>query len=632
MRHALVPSLLFAFLALGGACSATGEATDFSGSGGAGSGTGAGAGNGSGGNASGGNGSGGVLGGCGTCNDKTYTPCDANKHPGAPIDCPVACAYGVGCVMCSPGTNTCVGNEVHKCSVDGTNADQLVEVCDVALSKVCKNGACQSGCEASLGQPSNVGCEFWAVDLDQVDKFNDPASAPWGVVLSNAGQAQANVTIELNDGAPGQPLALQTVKQVSVPAGSLQQVVLPTRELDCGAKPNDYKAPGTCLSSRAYRITSSSPIVVYQFNTFENSFSNDASLLLPTNALGKYYRVLGWGAGHPFDPIGIGILDRSYVTIVGVEADTSVTVKPSYKIRGNPPIAATAAGGEITVTLGKFDVLNLETDDGSMKEDPKTMADLSGTLVTSSKPVAVFSGTESTGAPGSFDIPKGPNWQEGDSCCLDHLEEQMFPVESVGMHYVIPRSPVRSKGGWQEPDMIRFVGVAEVATVTTSLAPPFDHFDIAPGEVKTTWTQTDFWASMTKPVQVGQILISQGYLEGALTGDPSLTVYPPVEQFRTEYVILTPGSWDHTYVVIAAPNGANVTLDGQPTTGCDANGMGTLEGVAYTRKTCPVAEGVHSLTGDQPFGIVAYGYGNAGSYAHVGGADVKKVYDPPPIK
>jgi hypothetical protein len=45
-----------------------------------------------------------------------------------------------------------------------------------------------------------------------------------------------------------------------------------------------------------------------------------------------------------------------------------------------------------------------------------------------------------------------------------------------------------------------------------------------------------------------------------------------------------------------------------------------------------VAQGVHRLTGDKPFGIIAYGYGNAGSYAFAGGADVKPVYEPPPLK
>jgi hypothetical protein len=38
------------------------------------------------------------------------------------------------------------------------------------------------------------------------------------------------------------------------------------------------------------------------------------------------------------------------------------------------------------------------------------------------------------------------------------------------------------------------------------------------------------------------------------------------------------------------------------------------------------------MNGDTAFGIVAYGYGRAGSYAFVGGANVKKIYTPPPLK
>ena len=38
------------------------------------------------------------------------------------------------------------------------------------------------------------------------------------------------------------------------------------------------------------------------------------------------------------------------------------------------------------------------------------------------------------------------------------------------------------------------------------------------------------------------------------------------------------------------------------------------------------------MKGDKAFGIAAYGYGRAGSYAFVGGANVKKIYNPPPIR
>ncbi|MCC6524176.1 MAG: IgGFc-binding protein, partial [Polyangiaceae bacterium] len=481
-----------------------------------------------------------------------YTPCEPDNTPGTPVECLHSCLVGVGCVACDPGGTVCVGNDVHDCGPDGQPEPGVVSTCDPNAGQVCSNGACADACTVASDQPSNVGCEFWAVDLDQQDGFNDPASEPWGVVLSNAGESAADVTIEINTAPQGQPVVTQVVAQVNVPAGDLVQQILPTRELDCGVQPNDYASPGTCLSSLAYRIRSTRPIVVYQFNVFTNAYSNDASLLLPTNALGTQYRVIGWPAGHPIliDFPGLPkILDRSYVTIVGVTANTTVHVKPSWRIKGNPPIAATPAGGGIDVVLGPFDVLNLETDDGTMQDDIKTITDLSGTLVQANAPVAVFSGVESTGAPGGVvDIPTPPGWTSDSTCCLDHLEDQMFPIEAVGTHYVITRSPIRSTGSFHEPDVLRFLGVAETATVDTNLPAPFDHFTILPGEVKTTWAQEDIVVTATKPVMIGQVLISNQYVDGSYIGDPSLTVFPPVEQFRTEYVILTPNSWTQNWV------------------------------------------------------------------------------------
>ena len=604
------------------ACSAGGDAEDYgdkTGSGGAGLGDA---------------GPDGTLFGCDTCIGNKYQPCDATGNPQPEIDCtPEACVPAQGCRPCTPGAPICVGNAVHECTSTG-DIGALLEECDVAAGQLCGSGKCGTACDVAADQASNVGCEFWAVDLDQQDMApNDPASAPWGVVLSNASQLPANVTIELNEAPVGQPPQPKIIHQVTVNAGDLQAIELPTRELDCGVKPNDYTSPGTCLSSNAFRITSSNPIVVYQFNVFRNAFSNDASLLLPTSALGRIHRIINWPAGHPVYIAAFKVIDRSYVTVVGTKPNTLVTVRPSWRIKGNPPIAATPPGGEITVTLGPFDVLNLETDDATFQDDPKTAADLTSTIVDSSQPVAVFSGVETTGAPGSLvDIPKPPGWEDGDSCCLDHLEEQMFPVESVGSKYVIPRSPVRSTGGFREADVLRFMGVAETATVSTNLPPPLDSFVLEPGKVVTTWTQDDVIVSSTKPVMVGQILVSNQYLQGAYIGDPSLTVFPPVDQYRSEYVILTPPSWAQNWVVIAVEVGVDVLLDNMPTTGCLTEDSGVLDGVTYETRRCPLTEGVHRLSSAEAFGIIAYGYGSAGSYAFIGGADVKRIYDPPPLK
>ncbi len=572
-------------------------------------------------------------GGCDTCSASVYTPCNPDGSPGTPVTCDAVCAPGLGCVACVPGANTCIGNDVHLCGDDGQPTAPIVQTCDVAAGMVCYHGACTSACQVAADQPSNVGCEFWAVDLDQQDGFNDPASAPWGVALSNVGATPAKVTIEINTAPVGQPVQTGLVEDVTVDPGSLLALTLPTRELDCGVVPNDYASPGTCLSSNAYRITSTAPIIVYQYNVFENAYSNDASLLLPAGSLGKVYRAIGWPAGHPVAIPGFNIIDRSYVTIVGVKPNTQVTVKPSWRIKGNPPIAATAAGGEIVATIGPFDVLNLETDDATMQDDPATAADLSGTSIVATEPVAVFSGVETTSAPGGvLTVPTYPGWDSGDTCCLDHLEDQMFPVESIGASYVIARSPVRSTSGFREPDVLRFVGAAEPANVTTSLPAPWSSFTIQPGEVKTTWTQDNVVITSDKPVIVGQILISNQYVDGPYIGDPSLTVFPPIDQYRSDYIILTPSGWTQTWAVITAEVGADVSIDAASPAGCITEPAGTIGDVTFESRRCPVAPGVHVLSGSRPFGVVAYGYGSAGSYAFVGGADVKRIYDPPPIE
>lgn len=534
---------------------------------------------------------------------------------------------------CVPGQQVCVGNEIHLCGDNGLPGDEVITTCDAAAGQVCSAGVCAGACQVAEGAPSNVGCEFWAVDLDQQDGLSDPASAPWGVALSNVGATNAMVAIEINEAPVGQPVQTAVVQQVEVPPGGLVALVLPTRELDCGVAPNDYASPGTCLSSNAYRITSSAPIIVYQYNVFENAYSNDASLLLPTGALGKVYRAIGWPAGHPVPVPGFNIIDRSYVTIVGTKPNTQVTVRPSWRIKGNPPIAATQAGGEIVATIGPFDVLNLETDDGTFQDDAATVADLSGTAITATEPVAVFSGVETTSAPGGvLTVPTPPGWTSDMTCCLDHLEDQMFPVESIGTNYVIARSPVRSTSGFREPDVIRFVGAAEPATVTTTLPAPFNSFTIQPGEVRTTWTQDNIVVTSDKPVIVGQILISNQYVDGPYIGDPSLTVFPPIDQYRSDYIILTPSGWDQTWAVLIAEVGADVAIDGASPSGCITEPAGMIGDVTYESRRCQVAPGVHRLSGSKAFGVVAYGYGSAGSYAFVGGADVKRIYTPPPIE
>lgn len=573
---------------------------------------------------------------CGSCQGTSYISCDT----GAPVSqqCGESCTPDVGCTGCSPQGTRCVGNEVHSCSNDGQAGD-LIESCDASAGFICSNGQCRNGCVLAAEQPSNVGCEFYAVDLDLSDGVSYPGATPWAVILANAGQAVAQVTIEQTDSPFGQPPSPTVINSVTIPPGELAEVVMPTREIDCGSKPDDWYAPGTCLSRNAFRITSTTPIVVYQFNNVVHGWSTDASLLLPTTAIGTTYRVTGWPVAHSF-PIPGSFVQRAYVTIIGTVTDTKVRIKPSWRLRGNGSIPATPAGETLEVTIGPFDVLNLETDDATLQEcvamqTAPFCADLTGTGIEASEPIVVFSGTEQSGVGLPEGAPMPPSWDEDSTgCCNQHLEEQLAPVESFGTKFLVTRSPVRSNPEftkWQEPDVIRFVGAAAPAEVTTTLPAPYDKFTLAPGQILDTWTQQDFVATSTAPIVIAQFLVGQGYVEPRPIGDPSFTIFPALEQSRSEYVFLSPTDWKENWVVIGTEKGTQVTIDGAVPTDCSVHDVGELDGKLYEARRCPLNIGPHQMSGDGPFQIMAYGYADADAYAFPGGADIKKIYVPPPL-
>ena len=74
----------------------------------------------------------------------------------------------------------------------------------------------------------------------------------------------------------------------------------------------------------------------------------------------------------------------------------------------------------------------------------------------------------------------------------------------------------------------------------------------------------------SEPVQVGQFLLGQNLRNPPLPrGDPGLTILVPQEQFRLEYVFVTPSSYVPTvngqsWVLVSREPGVAITLDGAP--------------------------------------------------------------------
>ncbi|MCS6799842.1 MAG: IgGFc-binding protein [Myxococcota bacterium] len=629
-------------------------------------------------------------------------------------DPPRACVVEYGCVPCRPGARECRDDDgdddpdVYVCRDDGSGWD-LVEDCDETAGFACRDGVCRNLCAIAFEERSYVGCEFYAVDLDNaaIAVGRDASSQQFAVVVSNPGHQPTEVQVEIDEGTFGGETMARVIETVRVPPGDLEVLRLPRREVDGSSSnavclPDDRRCPGrevcvcsrgdreppclcrrspsstgmndgthTALSAAAYRIRSRFPIIAYQFNPLDNVgvFSNDASLLLPTSALGTRYTVVGWpqtiangpvaGSDTDFDPSRTDEDLRAFLTIVGTSAAPSrVRIQLGMRIRQAVGIEAGTfyRGGEvIELMVGAFDVVNLETQ--------FLNADFTGTRIESEEPVAVFVGSEASDAP-RFDTYLTRQ------CCADHLEEQLMPDTSLGRRFIIARMPPRTRAlnaafvnplvdsvpEVNEPEWVRVQSVVDRDTVlTTTLPAPDDHVVLAPFDSIIFRADQDFILEATEPVAVLQVMSSQeavGIRPEYPGGDPAIVVVPPTEQYRQDYVFLTPDLYAFDFVTIMAPASARILLDGEPLsertcTTSPADGLPRrpgdpppLEVIYRCQFSFPDViglpnvrveegvqnDGVHTIVADAPVGIVVWGFDAFVSYGYAGGLNVTPLF------
>lgn len=560
----------------------------------------------------------------------------------------LVCAPTLGkCAPCIPKAVSCDGPDVLRCTDDGQTKNR--ETCEASKGYACRSGVCTQLCQDAAQKKSNVGCEYFAVDLDNaVTSQGNAALQQYAVIVSNPQpDLPARVTVEEDLAAPGQPSQLRVVGEAMVGTRHLEIFRLGPKEVDGSPPDKPNGGTHTALTRGAFRFRSDVPIIAYQFNPLDNVnvFSNEASILLPTTALGdgggRTYVVAGWPQtiATTSDPNTNFDIDlRAFLTLVGTQPDTRVKIKSSARVVGGGPFpAGIEQGAEVEYVLQPFDVLNLETGDFN--------ADFTGTLIDASGPVAVFVGSEASDAP-RFETLAGR------SCCADHLEEQVVPIRAAGKRFALGRMPVRTKviaaaganvGKFDEVELYRVVAVKPGKThVTTTLPPPYDVFELnAEGADTILDAYTDFTLTASQPVIVADVQVSQekaGVVRGLPGGDPSITFVPPIEQWRNEYVVLTPDKYAFDFLVMTAPKGSSIYLDGLPVDGkvCEE---GSAPGFVVYRcqlsfptidpfKTGREAitdgrqnDGVHRIVADYPLSVLVYGFDAFVSYAYAGGEE-----------
>jgi hypothetical protein len=497
-------------------------------------------------------------------------------------------------------------------------------------------------CAQAATSHSYIGCDYWPTSV---------ANAVWSifdfaVVVANTQSTTASITVTGPGGA---------TQNATVGPGQLTKIYLAWNAAlkgpdadNCGsAQP---LATSVFSAKGAYHLVSTLPVTVYQFNALEYagmggpsgkswascpgngscsdpnnpgfgqsvgcfSFSNDASLLLPSSAMTGDYRIMGiqsvsFGAGMG----GLG----NYFAVTGTQDGTSVSVTLSNtgSVAAGGSIQSAGAGGMLQFTLNAGDVAEVIGTASSGSDD------LSGSLLKASNPVQVIAGIS------CIAIPENT---PGLSC--DHVEESVFPAETLGKHYVVtvPTAPTGQPVG----HLVRFYGNAAGTTLTYSpSAPSGCPITLGPGDVvECGIVAQDFEVTGTHEFGVGSFMESAGIVDPAAQGpmqqgDPSMSFPTAVEQYRTSYIFLAPTDYAVNYADVVVSPGTTLTLDGAAVTTAPKPVDGSFQ-VVRIKLANGANSGAHTLSGNNPFGIQVLGYGSFTSYQYPGGLDLAQIAPPP---
>jgi len=655
--------------------------------------------------------------------------------------CRVGGGNGYECVppMCFPGQIQCKdSNTAQTCGATGSWVDM-----PCPNGNECQAGVCVDECADAVAAKSYFGCDYWtAIQDNSVDPLFKggtmsgqgalSAISDFAFVVTNRSVGPAQVTVTRWFGG-----AVQTVASVTVPGRNdpatkgLATILVPWQSI--GSTTEVVGEAATGLQRYGYRLQSTKPLTVYQFNPLAglkftsrtcsgsagapdcncdqgqgasftaclifgdltgigvcnpppgggarrcqyNTYSNDSSLLLPAHILGMSHVALteeqtifsSTSSGSTINGKGNG-----YVTIVVTQNNTTVTVRSSAVTRAGGSVTAMAKGTVRTFNnLNSYDVLQFGSDalgpNQVIECSPNPFGgagfmcrqdnDLTGTVITSDKPIAVFGGSSCATKP-------------FDRIACDHIEEQIFPFNTWGTSFIAQKSnPLRLNNGSyatnSPPDQYKIVSGCPVsqcpngtnititpANAVAAVLPPNTRC-AAPSNLGTGTcrlmgvssvefkSSANFRIEADQPISVAWFLPGQGPGGTGPTavaeGDPSMILLPPIQQWRTNYTVLAGRDFVSNYIGISIDNTRvqRVEIDGMAVTGLNA-----IAGTNYLVKNQPVTGGTHTINvvprSPQPTmpdggvftslpgaGITVYGYDAYVSYGYTGGLDLQSI-------
>ena len=374
----------------------------------------------------------------------------------------------------------------------------------------------------------------------------------------------------------------------------------------------DVEAIGSeIIQNKAIHLVSDNSLNVYALNWCENSA--DVAVIYPKETLGNEYFAMCYTPHIQTDVYGNELYNgsgkNSEFMVVATENNTTINITPTKitdKLQpANIPFSITLNKGEL-YQVQSMNHLNLPG-----------QGDLTGSYITSDKPIAVFSGALATSVPAD---PNVDSW--------DHLYEQMPPLPSWGRKFITVPLSGRSEDRFrvmasQNNTTVRISGKGTVVLNRGA------YYEFVLKANEPSLVESD------KPVLLSQYMVSNsvdrppGLTIWDWDGDPFMVIVNPVEQTREFATFVAYDSQNlknKYYVNIVTKDDATnqILLDDK------AIPFQTLPSSGYSYAQVKIDKGKHNLrstASGKGFNAYVYAYGNPESFGYSVGFDVRVKLD-----
>ena len=499
----------------------------------------------------------------------------------------------------------------------------------------CGEGACVDACRSAELSKGSVGCTFWTLPPDDPEIGR---GACFAAIVANTWDRPVTITAGLGDEPLDVSRSIYTAESQGgksvytpvvgpLPSGMVGIVFLshavPRIDKDSIACPpgimpallEDPIRHGTSIT-RAFHLQTDAPVSAYSIFPYggASGLYPTATLLMPTSSWDTSY--IAVSPAHIGNASALKPAART-LQIVANEDGTEVEMRPSVDVIGAVDVAGAAKGHPQRWSLARGQVLQVNQ-----------VANLSGSPISTNKPVGVFGGSRATFIPANTPY-------------ADLTQQQITPFSQWGEYALVPYRPRMNSTSADARELVPWtlVGAVDGTVLEYEPARPFGAPEILMSGQVVTFQTEDLLIVRSQdaahPFHASVYMTGSLALSGAtLMGDPEFVSVAPSDQFLDRYVFFADHSFPETNLTLVRRKTSTgfrpVELEcAGEVTGFQPLGTGGEYEYTWLRLTTGAKPqtfakgscgyGRHEARSDGPFSVTVWGMGDAASYGYVGG-------------